>query len=72
VGPLKKKGGKNKWLDHLMQIFAAFMLCGLGTTFLVPETKRKSLEELAHQYHDEPVGCIVAEDLDMVIEPEKC
>jgi len=68
---LKNKGGKNKWLDHVMQIFAVFMLCGLGTTFLVPETKRKSLEELAHQYHDEPLDYIVAEDVDVEIEPEK-
>lgn len=30
-----------------MQIFALFMLCGLFTTFLIPETKRKTLEELA-------------------------
>ena len=30
-----------------MEIFALFMLCGLLTTFLIPETKRKTLEELA-------------------------
>lgn len=30
-----------------MEIFALFMLCGLITTFLIPETKRKTLEELA-------------------------
>ena len=30
-----------------MQIFALFMLCGIGTTLLIPETKRKTLEELA-------------------------
>lgn len=30
-----------------MQIFALFMLCGTLTTFLIPETKRKTLEELA-------------------------
>jgi PHS family inorganic phosphate transporter-like MFS transporter len=29
-----------------MQIFALFMLCGLFTTFLIPETARKTLEEL--------------------------
>jgi PHS family inorganic phosphate transporter-like MFS transporter len=34
------------WLAHIMQIFALFMLCGFGTTFLVPETARKTLEEL--------------------------
>ncbi len=30
-----------------MEIFALFMLCGFGTSFLIPETKRKTLEELA-------------------------
>lgn len=30
-----------------MQIFALFMLCGLFTSFLIPETARKTLEELS-------------------------
>lgn len=30
-----------------MQIFAAFMFLGIFTTLLIPETKRKTLEELA-------------------------
>ena len=30
-----------------MEIFSLFMLCGLLTTLLIPETKRKTLEELA-------------------------
>lgn len=30
-----------------MEIFALFMLCGVFTTLLIPETKRKTLEELA-------------------------
>ena len=30
-----------------MEIFALFMLCGFFTTFLIPETKRKTLEDLA-------------------------
>ena len=35
------------WLNHLMQIFALFMLCGTIVSFLVPETKGRTLEELA-------------------------
>jgi PHS family inorganic phosphate transporter-like MFS transporter len=35
------------WLNHLMQIFALFMLCGTVVSFLVPETKGRTLEELA-------------------------
>ncbi|KAI9894135.1 MAG: acid phosphatase pho5 [Vezdaea aestivalis] len=54
-GPLRTRGAKpgatgkdaNPWINHIMQIFALFMLCGLFTTFLIPETKRKTLEELA-------------------------
>lgn len=51
-GPLRTKGHVTKtnptpWLNHIMQIFALFMLCGVFTTLLIPETKRKTLEELA-------------------------
>jgi MFS transporter, PHS family, inorganic phosphate transporter len=57
-GPLKDIGAdselaktdprwKTPWLPHIMQIFALFMLCGLFTTLLIPETARKTLEELA-------------------------
>jgi PHS family inorganic phosphate transporter-like MFS transporter len=54
-GPLANRGAQpgakgraqTPWLKHIMQIFALFMLCGLLITFLIPETKRKTLEELA-------------------------
>lgn len=54
-GPLRTRGAKplatgkdaSPWLKHIMQIFALFMLAGLLTSFLIPETKRKTLEELA-------------------------
>ncbi|KKY22702.1 putative phosphate:h+ symporter [Phaeomoniella chlamydospora] len=54
-GPLRTRGAEpgakgraaNPWLNHIMQIFALFMLCGCFTTLLIPETKRKTLEELA-------------------------
>ncbi|KAI4116550.1 MAG: hypothetical protein LQ338_007693, partial [Usnochroma carphineum] len=51
-GPLRQRGAPpgstdSPWLNHVMEIFALFMLCGLFTTFLIPETKRKTLEELA-------------------------
>jgi PHS family inorganic phosphate transporter-like MFS transporter len=35
------------WLPHLMEIFACFMLCGTLVSFLIPETKLKTLEVLA-------------------------
>lgn len=54
-GPLRTRGAKpgatgrgaNPWINHIMQIFALFMLCGVFTTLLIPETNRKTLEELA-------------------------
>ncbi|KAI1325500.1 phosphate permease [Xylariaceae sp. FL0255] len=34
------------WLPHVLEIYALFMLLGIGTTWFIPETKRKTLEEL--------------------------
>lgn len=52
-GPLVHKGVKkdpsddSPWLNHVMQIFALFMLCGCATSLLIPETKRRTLESMA-------------------------
>lgn len=35
------------WMDHVLEIYALFMLLGCFTTLLIPETTRKSLEELS-------------------------
>jgi PHS family inorganic phosphate transporter-like MFS transporter len=53
--PLMSKGAPSDckgtacqpWLNRLMQIFALFMFCGTLVSFLVPETKGRTLEELA-------------------------
>lgn len=55
IGPLRTRGAKagasgaaaSPWLNHVMEIFALFMLVGIFTTLLIPETKRKTLEELS-------------------------
>lgn len=44
---------KNCFLPHVMEIFALFMFLGIGTSLLIPETKRKTLEEICELYHDE-------------------
>lgn len=44
---------QNCFLPHVMQIFALFMLIGFFLTLLLPETKRKTLEEICELYHDE-------------------
>ena len=51
-GPLRTRGAPpgstaSPWLNHVMQIFALFMFCGIFSTLLIPETKRRTLEELA-------------------------
>ncbi|AOA64265.1 High-affinity inorganic phosphate (Pi) transporter and low-affinity manganese transporter [Komagataella phaffii CBS 7435] len=43
----------NCFLPHVMEIFALFMLLGVGTTLLLPETKKKSLEAIGEIYHGE-------------------
>jgi len=61
-GPLRTRGAKpgatgkdaSPWLNHVMEIFALFMLCGLLISFLIPETKRKTLEELAGEVPGTP------------------
>ena len=51
IGPVRVHGATktnpSPWLNHVMEIYALFMLLGVFTTFLLPETKRKTLEELA-------------------------
>lgn len=42
-----------KWLPHVIEIFALFMLLGIFTSLLIPETRRKTLEEISEQYHGE-------------------
>ncbi|WPK26886.1 hypothetical protein PUMCH_004254 [Australozyma saopauloensis] len=44
---------KNCFLPHVMEIFALFMLLGIGTSLLIPETKRMTLEEICEKYHGE-------------------
>ena len=44
----------NPWLHGVMQIFSLFMFCGLLTTFLVPETKKLTLEELSGESANSP------------------
>lgn len=51
IAPLRTRGATkdnaNPWLNHVLEIFALFMLCGVFSTLMIKETKRKTLEELA-------------------------
>ncbi|KAG6879420.1 hypothetical protein C0992_002794 [Termitomyces sp. T32_za158] len=46
---LKDIGGTNKFVKHILEIFAFFMLTGIFSTLLIPETKGLSLEEISHE-----------------------
>jgi PHS family inorganic phosphate transporter-like MFS transporter len=61
-GALKDKGGPDAWVNHVMEIYALFMysssttvsdvrLLGVGSSFLIPETSRRRLEELTGPSH---------------------
>ncbi|KAJ7931382.1 major facilitator superfamily domain-containing protein [Mycena leptocephala] len=42
-------GGPNAFVKHILQILAFFMLTGIFSTLLLPETKQQSLEELSNE-----------------------
>ncbi|KAG6833370.1 hypothetical protein H0H87_007987 [Tephrocybe sp. NHM501043] len=46
---LKDIGGTNAFVKHILEIFALFMLTGIFSTLLLPETKGLSLEELSNE-----------------------
>lgn len=58
IGPLRVRGATaenaSPWLNHVMEIYALFMFLGIFFTFLIPETKRKTLEELAGEVPGTP------------------
>ncbi|KAG6917519.1 hypothetical protein DXG01_002266 [Tephrocybe rancida] len=49
---LKDIGGSNAFVKHILEIFALFMLTGIFSTLLLPETKGLSLEELSNEDQD--------------------
>lgn len=42
-------GGTNKFINHIMEILALFMLTGIFSTLLIPETKQRSLEDISNE-----------------------
>jgi PHS family inorganic phosphate transporter-like MFS transporter len=43
----KPRSEANPWLNHVMQIFSAFIFASIFTILLISKTKRKTLEDLA-------------------------
>jgi PHS family inorganic phosphate transporter-like MFS transporter len=54
IAPLRTRGATktnaSPWQNHVMQIYALFMFLGIFTSLLIPETKRKTLEQLSGEY----------------------
>ncbi|EKM58403.1 uncharacterized protein PHACADRAFT_207229 [Phanerochaete carnosa HHB-10118-sp] len=46
---LKNINGNNAFVGHIMEIFAFFMLTGVFSTLLLPETKQRTLEDLSNE-----------------------
>ncbi|KII84420.1 hypothetical protein PLICRDRAFT_57814 [Plicaturopsis crispa FD-325 SS-3] len=65
-------GGTNKFVKHILEIFAFFMLTGIFSTLLLPETKQKTLEELSNEDQEGFVHGVAAPVVvkDGVIVPE--
>ncbi|OTA69442.1 phosphate permease [Hypoxylon sp. EC38] len=59
ISILRTRGGThdnpNPWMDHVLEIYALFMLLGVFTTLFIPETKRKTLEELSGEDQPAPL-----------------
>ncbi|QRV90022.1 Sugar (and other) transporter [Ceratobasidium sp. AG-Ba] len=49
---LKDIGGPGAFIKHILEIFALFMLTGLFATFLIEETKGRTLEDLSNESQD--------------------
>lgn len=69
IAKLRTKGATaktvtNPYQGHVMQIYALFMFLGIFTTLCIPETKRKTLEELSgdEQYTNPEAGDNVSEE----------
>jgi len=57
IGPIRTRGATasnaSPWLNNVMKIFAGFMAAGIATTTLIPETKRKTLEQVVYDLYGE-------------------
>jgi PHS family inorganic phosphate transporter-like MFS transporter len=57
---LENIGGTNHFIQHILEIFAFFMLTGIISTSLLPETKGKTLEDLSNERQDGFLKGVVA------------
>lgn len=62
IAPLRTRGAtkdnESPWLNRVLEIYSLFMLCGVFSTLLIKETKRKTLEELTEDDEDVAVQVV--------------
>lgn len=63
---LRNIGGPNAFVKHILEIFAFFMLTGVASTLLIPETKGRTLEDLSNEEQDGFVHGIATQPLPVV------
>ncbi|KZO91131.1 phosphate permease [Calocera viscosa TUFC12733] len=70
---LRNIGGTNYWIGHILELFAFFMLTGIGSTLLLPETTNLTLEELSNENQEgfiRDVAPVVVED-GIILQPSR-
>ncbi|KAI0787972.1 inorganic phosphate transporter [Fomes fomentarius] len=55
---LKDVGGNGRFLPHILEIFGFFMLTGVFSTMLIPETNQKSLEMLSNESQEDFIQAV--------------
>ncbi|GJJ08287.1 hypothetical protein Clacol_002497 [Clathrus columnatus] len=61
---LKDRGGPNVFIKHILEIFALFMLTGIFSTCLIPETKGRTLEDLSNEDQDNFIEGVNRNDIE--------
>ncbi|KZT57934.1 MFS general substrate transporter [Calocera cornea HHB12733] len=70
---LRNIGGTNYWIGHILELFAFFMLTGVASTLLLPETTNQTLEELSNENQEgfiKDVAPVVVED-GVILQPSR-
>jgi len=49
-------------MNHLLQIFAVFMICGFCLSWLIPETKGRTLEEISGEDNEDAMRQVFEEN----------
>ena len=57
-----------QFINHILEIFAFFMLTGIFSTLLIPETKQRSLEEISNENQENFIQGIAGRQMEDIEE----